>query len=206
MHILSVDFQKDFTATWGACYQPRPCVEFIQQRVVPHCRRQGIRVAEIVSDYRPPRPGIPFVHCEPGTTGYESAISSDISHSQAWVKCMHSPLWVRESGGMAGKEPGAPYPDPTGFTNWLTAAVGLPGEDNVIVLMGLTLDCCVLCTAQELFFRGYRVRFLVEAVDSYTGRQEEKDALLISPLANWGRPVLWQEVRGEMGKERPRRY
>ena len=196
MHIISVDFQKDFTAPWGACYQPRSCVEFIQNIIVPHCRKQGIRIAEIVSDYRQPRPGDPFAHCEPGTPGYESELPADVKYPQAWIKCMHSPLWVRDNGGVADELPGKPYADPGGFTDWLAAVVGPPAEDNTLVLMGLTLDCCVLCTAQELFFRGYRVNFLIEALDTYSGSQVEKESLFISPLANWGRPVSWQEVRG----------
>ena len=196
MHIISVDFQKDFTAAWGACYQPRPCVEFIQKIVIPHCRKQGIRLAEIISDYRQPRPGDPFAHCEPGTPGYESELPAAVKHPQVWVKCMHSPGWVRENGGVAAKSPGTPYSDPTGFTNWLAAVVGPPEHNNPLVLIGLTLDCCILCTAQELFFRGYRVEVLMEAVDTYSGRQGEKESFFITPLANWGRPISWQEVRG----------
>ena len=198
MHIISVDFQKDFTAAWGACYQFRPCIEFIQESIVPHCRKQGSRIAEIISDYRQPRPGDLFAHCDPGSPGYESELPADVKHPQAWIKCMHSPLWVRDNGGLAEKTPGKPYQDPVGFTNWLTTVVGLPGEDNDLVLIGLTLDCCVLCTAQELFFRGYRVNYLIEALDTYNGSQEEKHSLVTTPLANWGRPVSWQEVKGRM--------
>ncbi len=199
MHIISVDFQKDFTAVWGACYQLRPCVEFVQKNIIPHCRKQGVRIAEIVSDYRQPRPGDLFAHCEPGNPGFESDLPADIKHPQPWIKGMHSPLWVRDNGGLAEKTPGKPYQDPAGFTNWLTAVVGDPGEDNDLLLMGLTLDCCVLCTAQELFFRGYRVNFLIEALDTYSGSQEEKHSLFATPLANWGRPVSWDEVREGRG-------
>ncbi len=195
MHIISVDFQRDFTAPWGACYQPRPCVAFIQNDVVPYCRKQGIRIAEIISDYRRPRPGELLTHCEPGSPGYESEIPADVKHPQPWIKCMHSPLWVRENGGLADKLPGHPYPDPAGFTSWLTAVVGPPSDDNALVLMGLTLDCCVLCTAQELFFRGYQVNFLIEGLDTYSGNQGEKHSLFITPLANWGRPVSWKDIR-----------
>ena len=194
MLFISVDFQKDFTAPWGACYQPRPCVDFIQERVVPHCRKHSINVVEILSDYRPPRPGIPFPHCEPGTPGYESDLGTGLTHSQPWVKCMHSPLWIRENGGVADKNPGVPYQDPTGFTDWLTSVAGPPQESLAIVLMGMTLDCCVLCTAQELFFRGYRVKYLVEALDTYSGSQKEKYFLLTTLLTNWGHPLSWEEL------------
>ncbi len=112
---------------------------------------------------------------------------------------MHSPIWVRENGGVAATPPGEPYQDPMGFTNWLVTVVGLPQENHIIVLIGLTLDCCVLCTAQELFFRGYQVRFLVEAVDSYNGSSEEKQSLFNTPLANWGKAVSWQNIRNRRG-------
>jgi nicotinamidase-related amidase len=77
----------------------------------------------------------------------------------------------------------------------LRATVEDVEEAGEIVLIGLTLDCCVLCTAQELCFRGYRVRFLTEAVDTYSGSQEEKLAILKTPLANWGRPISWEQFR-----------
>ena len=64
-----------------------------------------------------------------------------------------------------------------------------------IILIGLTLDCCVLCTSQELSFRGYKVRFLVEAVDTYSGSLKEKQAMLETPHANWGQPISWNELR-----------
>lgn len=195
MHFISVDFQNDFTSVGGACYQDRPCVQFIQEILVPHCRKQGIRIAEIVSDYRPPRPGVLFAHCEPGTPGYASQLAVDVRNPEVWVKCMHSPLWVRENGGVAAKAPGEPYQDPKRFTNWLKTVVGPPQNDHAVVLIGLTLDCCILCTAQELFFRGYRVHFLIEGVDSYSGSQGEKQSLFNSPLANWGEPVSWQDIR-----------
>jgi nicotinamidase-related amidase len=73
--------------------------------------------------------------------------------------------------------------------------VGSANETEAVVLIGLTLDCCVLCTAQELSFRGYKVKFLVEAVDTYCGSQEEKQAILKVPLANWGQPISWEQLR-----------
>lgn len=47
MRIIAVDFQKDFTASDGACYRVRPCVNFILETLVPHCRKHGLRIAEI---------------------------------------------------------------------------------------------------------------------------------------------------------------
>ncbi len=197
MRVISVDLQRDFTTEGGPCYRLRPCVVFIET-FVSHCRKHGIQIVEIISDYRPPRPGAPFAHCVPGTPGYKSLLPAHVKHPQVWVKSMHSPVWVRNNGGLAGKKPGAPYPDPAGFTDWLAAVVGPPRENKPVLLIGLTLDCCVLCTAQELFFRGYRVEFLVEAVDTYSGSRQEKLSLLKVPLANWGRPVYWQEIRERM--------
>ncbi|MEN8198632.1 MAG: hypothetical protein ABFR63_01035 [Thermodesulfobacteriota bacterium] len=194
MPIISVDFQKDFTAPWGACHRERPCVAFIKEKLLPHCREKGITIGEIISDYRQPRPGTPVIHCEPGSPGYQSEIPGELKHPQGWIKSMHSPVWVRENGGLAGKTPGPPYPDPTGLGHWLTDLMGPPEKSSPLVIIGLTLDCCVLCTAQELFFRGYRVEFLVEGVDCYSGSQEEKKSLLHSPLANWGTPVSWREL------------
>jgi nicotinamidase-related amidase len=193
--MISVDFQKDFSAEGGPCYRVRPCTDFIKDVLVPHLRQRDSRVAEIVSDYRLPRPGDEFECCVPGTVGYESEIPDDVKHPRVWVKCMNSPVWVRENGGIAGKPAGLPYPDPAAFAAWLSATVGSVEETREIVLIGLTLDCCVLCTAQELSFRGYRVKFLVEAVDTYSGSSEEKGALLKVPLANWGQPISWEQLR-----------
>lgn len=196
IRIVSIDFQKDFASAGGLCYRARPCVDFIKDVLVPCFREYHLKVAEIVSDYRLPRPGGEFEYCVPGKAGYESEIPEDVKHSQVWVKCMHSPVWVRENGGVADNPAGTPYPDPVTFTKWLETTVGAPGDTREVILIGLTLDCCVLCTAQELSFRGYQVRFLVEAVDTYSGSLEEKQAILKAPLANWGRPISWKHLRG----------
>lgn len=195
--MISVDLQRDFTAEGGLDYCPRPAVGFIKGVLVPHLRARGLTVAEIVSDYRQPRPGSGAERCVPGQPGYESELPADVKDANVWVKAMHSPAWVRENGGVAGAPPGWPYPDPAGLTRWLEATVGPPREADEIVLIGLTLDCCVLCAAQALHFRGYRVRFLVEAVDSYSGSQQEKLALLECPLRNWGRPLAWAEFAAQ---------
>ena len=97
--IVSVDFQKDFSAEGGMAYRPRPCADFIKDVLIPEVRMTGLRIAEIVSDYRLPRLGDEFECCVPGTTGYESEIPEDVKHPRVWVKCMNSPGWVRENGG-----------------------------------------------------------------------------------------------------------
>ena len=106
---------------------------------------------------------------------------------------MNPPVWIRENGGIGNKPAGLPYPDPAVFAEWVNAIVGSVGGIEEIVLIGLTLDCCVLCAAQELSFRGYRVRFLVEAEDTYTGSVEDRRAILNIPLANWGHPIPWTQ-------------
>ena len=201
MQIICVDLQKDFTDPDGTCYQARACIDFIRQTLIPFCRKNKIRLNEIVSDYRQPRSGTSMVHCEPGTPGFLSIIPEDIKDLRVWVKCMHSPVWVRKNGGIAGKKAGFPYPDPDSFGQWLKSVLGSPDPDKPVILTGVTLDCCVLCVAQELFFQGYQVRFLREGVDTYSGSQREKEALFNSPLSNWGKPISWQELLSNNGEE-----
>ncbi|MFC1745991.1 hypothetical protein ACFL35_18510 [Candidatus Riflebacteria bacterium] len=194
MKIISVDFQKDFSSEEGQCYCPRPCVGFIKKTLIPFVESRGTKIAEIVSDYRLPRPGVNFAACIPGEEGYESEIPMSVKLADVWVKCMNSPVWIRKNGGEPGKRPGTPYPSPKKFSRWLENTVGPPDPGNEIILIGLTLDCCVLCTAQELSFRGYNVRFLVEAVDPYSGDAQEKQYILKTPLANWGQPIKWKQL------------
>lgn len=198
MRVLCVDLQRDFTVPGSPCYEKRPCVDFITRKLIPFCREHEVPIAEIISDYRPPRFGHPFDHCMPGTAGYESLLTDDVRPGPVWIKAMHSPVWIRKNGGDAEKVPGRPYPDPASFTKWLDKVVGKSEGEKEIVLIGLTLDCCVLCTAQELCFRGYRVHFLIEGVDTYTGCPKEKKALLKVPLANWGQTMTWQQLTKRM--------
>jgi nicotinamidase-related amidase len=193
--ILSVDFQKDFSSPQGIAYRLRPCVDFIKHELITYIREKDLKIAEIVSDYRLPRPGDEFECCVPGTAGYESEIPRDVKQQPVWVKCMNSPVWTRENAGRAGAVHGLPYPDTGGFQKWLHQTIGKPGDVSAVVLIGLTLDCCVLCTAQELSYRAYPVRFLVEGVDTYHGLQAEKSRLLDIPASNWGQPISWSEFK-----------
>ncbi len=195
---ISVDFQNDFSSKDGLAYVFRPSVDFVKNIFVPFLRDEGIKVAEIVSDYRQPRPGDSGDCCHPGEWGFESEIPDDIKLEKAWVKCMNSPIWVRENGGVAGKIPGVPFQDASGFGEWLEEVVGSP-KDVEIVLFGLTVDCCVLCTAQELCWRGYKVRILEEAVDTYSGDKEEKEWVINNPpLINWAKVVSWKELQSRL--------
>jgi nicotinamidase-related amidase len=111
---------------------------------------------------------------------------------------MNSPVWVRKGIGNAMEGPGQPYQDPAGFDEWLRATVGT--DASTVVLAGLSLDACILCTAQELTFRGYDVRVLKEATDTRSGRQEEKERMISSPpVSFWSRPMEMKELMAVFG-------
>jgi nicotinamidase-related amidase len=89
-----------------------------------------------------------------------------------------------------------PYQDPDLFDKWLNKVVGKPSELEMVVLMGLTADCCVFCTAQELSWRGYNVRLLSEGVGTYSGKKKEKEMILRNPpLTNWAEEISWNELK-----------
>lgn len=193
IRIIAVDLQKDFTAEGGIWYQPRPCVQFIKDTFVPFLAEKNIKIAEIITDYRLPHTRDDINGCVPGTQGFISEIPDDL-RTCVWIKSMNSPVWIRENIGAPDKEPGMPYQDPEAFTEWLHSTIGAPGETEV-VLIGLALDCCILCTAQELSWRGYKVTVLSEAVDTESGNQEEKERLLNGPpLSNWAKSIHWKEL------------
>lgn len=161
---------------------------------MPFLLQNNIKITEIVSDYRQPRPGDRDDSCNPSTWGYESEIPDSVKDKPVWVKCMNSPIWVRDGIGDKTKKPGIPYQNPARFGQWLEAVVGKP-EETEIGLIGLTVDCCVLCAAQELSFRGYKVKIIKEAVDTYSGSQEEKDAICETPAGNWAETVSWADYK-----------
>lgn len=197
MKIISVDFQKEFSAEGGRGYISRPCIPFIKNVFIPFVRNQGFKIAEIISDYRLPHPGSEFHACVPGTWGYESEIPADVKCENVWVKALSSPAWVREHGGVPDHEPGLPYPDPHAFSVWLKETVGLPTENSEIVLIGLTIDCCVLSVLEELRYRGYTASALYEGVDTYSGDAGEKDFLMNKVVPYWGKAVSWERIRSE---------
>jgi len=193
---ISIDFQNDFTTEKGICYLPRPSVNFVKETLIPYFIRKNIKINEIISDYRQPRPGDRGDCCHPGEWGYKSQIPSDVRNEEEWIKCMNSPIWIRENIGDKSKDPGLPYQAPEEFNNWLIKNIGQPKDDLEVILFGLTVDCCVLCTAQELSWRGYNVRILDKATDTYSGKQDEKEYLLnTSPLTNWASKISWEEVK-----------
>lgn len=194
--IICIDLQKDFSQKRGKHFRPHLNVDFIKNEVIPFLRENKIKVAEIISDYRLPRPGDPDDSCNPGKTGYESELPDDVKDNNIWIKCMNSPIWTRENIGEINKKPGVPYQNPELFTQWLNEIVGKPEEVDMVILMGLTADCCVFCTAQELCFRAYKVKILSEGVDVYSGDQKEKEQILNNyPLSNWAEPISWEELK-----------
>lgn len=199
--IISVDFQKEFSAKGGKHYKPRLCVDFIKNTLIPFLRKNSVMIAEIVSDYRKPRPADLDDSTRPGEEGYASEIPDDVKLKNVWVKSMNSPIWTRENIGNPNKKPGIPYQDPKAFTQWLNSIIGKPEKVDDIVLIGLTLDCCVFSTAQELRWRGYKVKILREAVDTYSGSPQEKEMILNNPpLLNWAKVISWSELKGKLIK------
>ncbi|MEK6963841.1 MAG: hypothetical protein AABX70_05410 [Nanoarchaeota archaeon] len=195
IRFICVDFQKEFSTLDGKCYRPRPCVEFIKNTLCPFFREKNLKMAEIISDYRQPRPGDRGDSNYPDTEGYISEIPEDVKIKPEWVKCMNSPIWTRKNIGKPDK-PSLPYQDPSGFVHWLHTVIGKPSEVDRVIVLGLTLDCCVFCLAQELNWQAYKVQVLVEAVDTYSGGSEEKELILNHPpLLNWAKPIFWDELR-----------
>jgi len=199
---ISVDLQRDFTDEKGVGYKKRPSVDFVKSELSPFFVEKNISINEIVSDYRAPRLGDRGDLCYPGEWGYESIVSEEAKNPDIYVKCMNSPIWTRENIGVPDSKPGIPYQDPKRFNSWLERTIGKPQDEIGIVLFGLTVDCCVLCTAQELNFRGYNVYILEEATDTYSGGLEEKKIILNNPpLTNWAKKISWEEIKDSVGKE-----
>ena len=134
--------------------------------------------------------------CIPGTWGYISEIPDKNKNENIWIKCQNSPIWVTKNIGDPKKKPSAPYQDPKAFTQWLNNTIGKPEDVDLVVLIGLTLDCCIFCTAQELIFRRYNVSILKEATDTHSGTKKEKEMILKNyPLINWAKPIAWKELQ-----------
>ena len=190
--LLCVDLQNDFASEAGLFYKPRPCVDFILKTLFPSVRDAGEKVAEIVSDYRQPRPGDPRDCCRPGEFGYGSLMPDDVRMGKPWIKSMNSPVWTRENAGIAELSPGIPRPEPDAFKDWLEQVTG---DCKEVVLFGLTLDRCVLATAQELTYFGYEVKILEEATDTASGSAKDKEWMLRNPpLIYWTGSVSWNEL------------
>lgn len=193
---IAVDLQNDFASEGGLHYTPKPSVDFLKNTLFPYFQEKGVKINEIISDYRQPRPGDRDESCKPGEWGGESIIPRELVKS-VWFKTMNSPIWVRENIGNPNKEPGLPYQDTKGFGKWLEDNIGKPGE-TVPVLFGLTIDCCVLSTLQELSWRGYYPMVLKEGVDHYSGKIEDRDKILETPVPNWAEVITWEELKNKL--------
>ena len=195
IEFISIDLQNDFASEGGTCFEERPSVRFILETLVPFLRTKEVKVSEILSDYRQPRRGDPRYCCIPGDWGFKSILPRDVVKEEIWIKSMNDPTWIRKNGGIAEMEPGEPYQDPSAFDDWLERNVGTYEEVDLLVLFGLTADRCVLCTAQQLAFRGYDVKVLSEATDVRTGDSREKEKLLSNtPFMYWSEPLSFHEL------------
>lgn len=190
---ISIDFQNEFGTEGGKFYTSKPSVTFLKETLFPLLKEKEIKINEIISDNRSPRHGHRGDGCVPGTWGYESIIPTDLQKS-LWIKSANSPLWTRDNAGDPANEATEPYPAPEKFGKWLDENVGKVGE-VIPVLIGLTADCCVLSTAQELDWRGYKPLVLREAVDHASGKIEDRDQVLKSPVSNWADIIDWEELK-----------
>lgn len=187
---VAVDIQNEFASKGGKHYTPKPSVKFLKSTLFPYLREHGIKVNEIISDYRQPRLGDTDDSCRPGEWGYESLVPNNLRKS-LWVKCMNSPVWVRKNIGKKDATPGLPYPDTKAFDRWIKKNIGKPGE-VVPVLFGLTIDCCVLSTVQEFRWRGYKPIIIREAVDHASGKVKDRDIVLEkTALRWWAKTMRW---------------
>lgn len=202
--IISVDYQNDFCTKNGKYYLDRPCHAFIETQLVPFLKNNNIKIAEILCDFRSPRPQEKEECCIPGEWGYLSAIDDSIKLQEIWNKSTHSPDWVRENGGVANKKPGVPYQDPKGFTEWLERTIGSPEKAGEIILFGLTLECCVLNTAIQLHNRNYQVKILKEGTDIFdlsvcngyfANNINYKDFLFATSHREYSNPIEWEELK-----------
>ncbi|MBU1083017.1 isochorismatase family protein [Patescibacteria group bacterium] len=193
---IAIDLQNDFTSEGGLHYVKRESVDFLTDTLFPYFQEKGMEINEIISDYRQPRQGDTSDCCRVGEWGYESIIPRNIVKS-IWIKAMNSPIWTRENIGDATRSPGLPYQDTKGFGQWLKDNIGNPGETTP-VLCGLTIDCCVLSTLQELSWRGYYPIVLKEGVDHYSGKIEDRDKMLETPVPNWAEVITWDELKNKL--------
>ena len=102
---LSVDLQNDFAVEGGKHYSPKPSIAFLKETLFPFLKNKSIKISEIVSDYRQPRPGDLDESCVPDTWGYESVVPKELVKAR-WIKCMNSPIWVRDNIGNPGEHRG----------------------------------------------------------------------------------------------------
>lgn len=183
---LSVDMQNDFCSVGGFCYNKRASVKFVINEILPELDSHGIKVSEIISDYRQPRCLDDFELCVPGTWGYASVIDDHYKYGSSWVKAHNSPVWIREQNRIVQRC--------NKFDEWLIQQKISPV--NSVFIFGLTLDCCILCVAQELYFRGIQPYIIIEGTDVYSGDLSEKARFLEMDFwKNWAKTINWIELK-----------
>ncbi len=191
---LSVDVQNEFASKGGKFYSPKPSIIFLKKVLFPFLKQKNIKINEIISDYRQPRPGDDGKGCYPGTWGYQSLIPDELKKS-VWIKSMNSPIWIRKNIGKKDKKPGLPYPDSKKFGKWIDKNIGKP-EKTIPVIFGLTIDCCILSTVQEFSWMGYNPIIIKEAVDHASGKERDKNLVLEkTALKWWSKAMRWNELK-----------
>ena len=75
---IAVDIQNDFATEGGKSYSHKPSIDFMKKYIFPYFILNNIKVNEIISDYRQPRPGDSGDMCHPGTWGYESVMPAEL--------------------------------------------------------------------------------------------------------------------------------
>ena len=189
---IAVDIQNEFATSGGKFYSPKPSIVFLKEKLFPYFKDNKIKVNEIISDYRQPRPGDGGDGCYPGEWGYQSLVPDDLRKS-FWIKCMNSPIWIRENIGIKVKQPGVPYPDSAAFGKWVETNIGTPSTCRPVIF-GLTIDCCVLSTIQEFRWRGFEPIVIIEAVDHASGKEEDKQVVLEKTAIRWwAESVTWEQ-------------
>ncbi len=191
---IAVDLQNEFATEGGRFYTPKPSIQFLHSILFPYLKEKDIKINEIVSDYRQPRPGDGGDGCYPGSWGYQSLIPNELRKS-LWVKSMNSPIWIRDGIGDKNKIPGKPYPDSNAFGAWVEQNIGKPGAVRPIIF-GLTIDCCVLSTVQEFRWRGFEPVVIKEAVDHASGKAEDRNIILEKTAIRWWAEIFdWEDFR-----------
>ncbi len=194
---VAVDIQNEFASEGGKFYTPKPSITFLKKILFPYLEKNNIKINEIVSDYRQPRPGDGGDGCHPGSWGYESLVPKELKKS-SWVKSMNSPIWIREGRGDENSTPGKPFPDLNAFAKWIEKNIGEPEEVRPVIF-GLTIDCCVLSTIQEFRWRGFKPIVIREAVDHSSGKLEDRDIVLEkTALSWWVETYDWEEFRQKL--------
>jgi hypothetical protein len=186
MIFLSVDLQREFTEKSGKFTIFGEYRDFITSVFVPYLSLKEEKVLQIISDYRLPRLNGSCSYCIPGTDGYGSILHPKIVKS-TWVKASRNPVWIRRNSLPLQ----LPQAHPDLFSDWLENECPL---DKTVVLLGVALECCVFTTIQELYFRGYKIYVLSEAVECTDGTQDSKHFFFDKILPLWGEVVHWEDL------------